>query len=271
MLPLPLAARVLGHAMMLALVVVMLGPMLLVLGTAFKPANEVYSILPFPLQPTLDNFRRLFEVSFDVYLVNSTIVTVLRVAGQVLIAICAAYAFARWKFPGREALFSLVLAALMVPHSLTMIPIYLMVAKLDWFDTYAALIVPNLAYPFGVFLLRQHMLALPRDLFEAATMDGAGHFRALWDIVVPNIRPAIAALVIVASIETWNEYFWPLLVTDKESMRTIQLGIRRFLDGEGADSFGPLMAGVSLASLPALLLFFVLQRQVMGAFLSGSR
>lgn len=261
--------RIAGHAMLVLLCIVTLLPMLLVVGTAFKPPGEIYSISPWPVQPTLENFARIFHGSFGIYLWNTFATTVLRVTGQVVIAVLAAYAFARWEFWGRDALFACVLAALMVPHTLTMIPIYLMIADLGWFDTWTALVVPNLAFPFGVFLLRQHMLSFPKELLEAAAVDGAGPFKALWSIVIPNIGPAIAGLVIVAVIETWNEYFWPLLVTDSDHMRTIQLGIRRFLESEGGESFGALMAGVTLASMPVLILFFVLQRRVMQTFVDS--
>jgi ABC-type glycerol-3-phosphate transport system permease component len=262
-------SRILGHALALSLSALMLAPMLLVAFTAFKPEPEVFSVIPWPTAPTLANFRRLFEVSFDVYLWNSISTTLLRVSGQIFIAILAAYAFARFTFAGRDFLFAMVLGSLMIPHTLTMIPIYIMVVDLGWFDTWAALIIPNLAFPFGVFLLRQHMLQFPRPLLDAARVDGAGHWRTLWRVVAPNMGPAIAGLTIVAFIECWNEYFWPLLVTDSERMRTIQIGIRRFLDSEGVDSFGPLMAGVCLASLPALVLFFLLQRRVMDTFVSS--
>jgi multiple sugar transport system permease protein/sn-glycerol 3-phosphate transport system permease protein len=269
MIRLSAASRILGHGVTGLLSALVVVPMALVALTAFKPEPEVYSALPWPASPTLDNFRRLFAVSFDIYLWNSFGTTILRVAGQVLIAILAAYAFARFEFRGRDVLFALVLGALMIPHSLTMIPIYIMVVELGWFDSWAALIIPNLAFPFGVFLLRQHMMQFPKPLLDAARADGAGHWTTLWRILVPNLGPAIAGLVIVAFIECWNEYFWPLLVTDSDRMRTIQIGIRRFLDSEGVDSFGPLMAGVTLASLPALLVFFVLQKRVMDTFVSS--
>jgi ABC-type glycerol-3-phosphate transport system permease component len=258
-----------GHVATTVLCLVIILPMLLVVGTAFKPASEIYSITPWPVQPTLSNFARVFDASFGIYLWNSLGTTVLRVAGQIVLAVFAAYGLTRWEFRGRNAVFAAVLAALMVPHTLTMIPIYLMISKLGWFDSWTALIIPNLAFPFGVFLLRQHMLSFPKDLLEAAEIDGAGPFKALWSIVVPNLWPALAALLIVGFVETWNEYFWPLLVTDSDHARTIQLGIRRFLESDGGESYGPLMAGVTLASLPVLALFFVLQRKVMDTFVTS--
>lgn len=261
--------RVVGHTILLALCLSVLVPLLIAVGTAFKPSNEVYSILPWPTAPTLDNFVRIFiDTPFAIYTWNSVGTTGLRVAGQLLFAVLTAYAFARWDFPGRELLFALVLGAMMIPHQLTMIPIYILVAELQWFDTWRALIIPNLAMPFGVFLLRQHFRSFPKEIFDAAEIDGAGHWRALWLVVLPNLRPALAALTIILFIDTWNEYFWPLLVTDTPESRTIQVGIRQFLE-EDFDDYGALMAGLTLASLPALAIFFFFQRQVMDTFVAS--
>ena len=122
--------------------------------------------------------------------------------------------------------------------------------------------------PFGVFLLRQHFRSFPKEIFDAAEIDGAGHWRALWLVVLPNLRPALAALTIILFIDTWNEYFWPLLVTDTPESRTIQVGIRQFLE-EDFDDYGALMAGLTLASLPALAIFFFFQRQVRDTFVAS--
>ena len=261
--------RVVGHTVLLLICLSILIPMAVTISTAFKPANEVYSIALWPASPTLDNFVRIFtDTPFGLYLWNSAGTTVLRVGGQLLIAVLTAYAFARWEFRGRDVIFALVLGAMVIPHQLTMIPIYILVAKLEWFDTWRALIIPNLAMPFGVFLLRQHFLSFPKELFEAAEIDGAGHWRSLWLVVLPNLRPALAALTIILFIDTWNEYFWPLLVTDTPDSRTIHVGLRQFLQEE-YDDYGALMAGITLASLPALAIFFFFQRQVMETFVSS--
>ena len=261
--------RVLSHALLLLVCLSVALPMLIVLGTSFKPAAEVFDPLPWPRHPVLENFRAILtETAFPRYFLNTVLSALPRIAGQVAIGVLAAYAFARWRFRGRDALFALVLAAMMIPHQLTMIPNYVLIARLDWFDTWAALVVPNLAAPFGVFLLRQHFLSFPRELFDAAEIDGAGPWRTLWIVVLPNLGPALAALTIVQFIETWNEYFWPLLVTGSDRSRTLQVGLRHFLE-EDYTNYGALMAGVTLASLPALLVFFVLQRRVMSAFLES--
>jgi multiple sugar transport system permease protein/sn-glycerol 3-phosphate transport system permease protein len=261
--------RVAGHLLCLALCLSVVAPLVLVLGTAFKPANEIYDLTPWPQQPTLANFATLLtETEFALYLWNSVATTFLRVVGQLAIAVLAAYAFARWHFAGSTLVFALTLGAMMIPHQLVMIPIYIMIAELDWFDTWAALIIPNLAMPFAVFLLRQHMLSFPKDLLDAAEMDGAGPLTALWRVMLPNLGPALAALTIVLSIDCWNEYFWPLLVTDTPGARTVQIGIRQFLE-ENFEDFGALMAGVTVASLPVLAVFFVLQRRIMETFVAS--
>jgi ABC-type glycerol-3-phosphate transport system permease component len=262
--------RAIGHLVLVLLCISVLLPAVVAVGTAFKPENEVFDLQPWPDHPTLDNFIRLFaRTQFHLYLWNSCGTTALRVGGQLLLAVLSAYAFARWAFPGRDVLFGLVLCAMMIPHTLTMIPIYIMVAELDWFDTWQGLIVPNLAMPFGVFLLRQHFKSFPRELFDAAELDGAGHWRALRQVVVPNSKPVLAALAIILFIDCWNEYFWPLLVTDSPEARTVQIGIREFIDSDFGIDYGALMAGVTLASLPALAVFFFFQRQVMDTFLAS--
>ena len=154
--------------------------------TAFKRPRRL-SITPGRLQPTLENFARILPGPVRHLSWNSSARRCCAWTGRDHLAILAAYAFARWEFRGRDLLFACVLGALMVPHTLTMIPIYLMIAELGWFDTWTALIVPNLAFPFGVFLLRQHMLAFPKELIEAAAVDGAGPFHVLWSISLPNM------------------------------------------------------------------------------------
>ena len=261
----PLYWRLAFHAGLVVLSLAVLVPLAVVLGAAFKPSSEMFSMRPWPLEPTFDNFRAvLFETPFATYAWNSIATTVLRVVGQLVIALLAAYAFARWEFPGRNLLFALVLGAMLIPHQLTVVPTYVLIARLGWFDTWAALIVPNLATPFGAFLIRQHLLSIPKSLFEAAALDGAGHFRILTAIALPMILPVMSALAVVLFLECWNEYFWPLLVAPAPESRTLQVGLRALLD-EDYSNYGALMAGVTLASLPALALFALLHGRIMQA------
>ena len=262
--------QTIAHTVCVLLCIVIIVPMMLVLGTSFKPYNEIFSPLPWPTQPTFENYLRILQNSdFQKFLLNSTATTLYRVIGQILICIATAYAFARFEFRGKNFLFILVLAAMMIPPQLTMIPNYILIANLGWFDTWTGLVVPNLAMPFGVFLLRQHMLAFPKEFFDAAEIDGASELEKLWYVVLPNLRPAIAALTIIVFIESWNEYFWPLLISETTASETLQIGLRRFMNEDMGDEYGLLTAGVTLVSLPALAIFFFFQRQVLETFVSS--
>ena len=262
--------RAAGHLVLLLMCLSVAVPVAVALSTAFKPANEVFQPSLIPDAPTLANFGRLFEKAhFAAYLWNSAATTALRVGGQLIFALLAAYAFARFEFRGRNAVFALVLGAMMIPHLLTMIPIYILIARLGWFDTWAALVIPNLAMPFAVFLLRQHMMSFPRDLLDAAEMDGAGPWRTLWQGGLPNLTPALSALTIILFIDCWNEYFWPLLVTETPQSRTLQMGLREFLESDGYSDYGAMMAGVVLASIPAVAVFLFFQRRVMETFVAS--
>jgi len=263
----PLAA--IAHIVLAVLAVSVLMPLFLVVSASFKPPPEIYGGYPWPVSPTPDNYLRVFDkVPFGLYLWNSFATTALRVGGQLVIAFFAAYAFARYEFPGRATIFALILAAMMIPHQMVFLPLYLLISDMGWFDTWTALIVPNLAMPLAVFLLRQHLLSFPRELYDAAAIDGAGDLLTMWHVVLPNVKPVLAALTIVLFVDCWNEYFWPLLVTESPNSMTAQIGIRRFMDAERGDEIGPLMAGVVLVSLPVLIAFVLFQRQIMQTFVS---
>jgi ABC-type glycerol-3-phosphate transport system permease component len=269
MLKLSPFSSMLGHGLLAVLSLSVLMPLFLVVAASFKPPHEIYGGLPWPVEPTTANYERVFnKLPFALYLWNSLATTLLRVAGQLIIAFFAAYALARAKFRGRGVMFALVLAAMMIPHQMVFLPLYLLISNLGWFDTWTALIVPNLAMPLAVFLLRQHLMSFPRELFDAASIDGAGDLQTIWYVVVPNLRPVLAALSIVLFVDCWNEYFWPLLVTESPRAMTAQIGIRRFMDAESGDEIGPLMAGVVLVSLPVLAAFVLFQKQIMQTFVS---
>jgi multiple sugar transport system permease protein/sn-glycerol 3-phosphate transport system permease protein len=258
-----------AHLVLAVLAVSVLMPIFLVISASFKPPPEIYGGYPWPVSPTSENYLKVFDkVPFGLYLWNSFATTALRVGGQLVIAFFAAYAFARYQFRGRAIIFALVLAAMMIPHQMVFLPLYLLISDLGWFDTWTALIVPNLAMPLAVFLLRQHLLSFPRELYDAAAIDGAGDLLTMWHVVLPNVKPVLAALTIVLFVDCWNEYFWPLLVTESANSMTAQIGIRRFMDAERGDEIGPLMAGVVLVSLPVMIAFLLFQRQIMQTFVS---
>ncbi|MCP4168341.1 MAG: carbohydrate ABC transporter permease [Chloroflexi bacterium] len=249
-------------------------PIIIALLTSFKPMNEVITYPPkfMPNVWTLDNYRTAFEsVPFARFILNSFIQTAIITSGQVLLCILAAYAFAVLDFPGRDALFYVILASLMIPFELTFIPNFQVVTGWGWSNSYQGLSVPFLASAFGVFLLRQFFLSIPKDLHDAALIDGSGNWRYLWQIVVPLSKGAIGAFAIFAFLSAWNQYLWPLIITDVEEMRTIQIGIRFFMTNiESGANWGAVMAGAVIALLPTLLVFLVAQKQlVKGIAMTG--
>lgn len=205
------------------------------------------------------------------YFLNSVIQTGVIVFFQVIFSILAAYAFGVLEFPGRDLAFYLILGSLMVPFQLTFIPNFILVSQLGLANTYVGLTIPFLASAFGVFLLRQFFKTLPRDLHEAARIDGASNWLYLWQVVVPLSRGSISAFAIFSFLGAWSQYLWPLVITNDPTMRTIQIGIRFFLfDQERGADWGGIMAAAVIALLPTLLIFLVAQRQlVRGIAMTG--
>jgi sn-glycerol 3-phosphate transport system permease protein len=190
---------------------------------------------------------------------------------QITTATLAGYAFARYRFAFDKAVYALMALTWLIPLQVVMIPNYLLVARLGLLDSVAALILPHFASAFSVVLLTQSMRSFPAEVLEAARMDGARSFRTLWEIVVPNLRGTLVSLTILIFISTWNEYFWPLLLSRTPEHSVVQIGIQMFMTAEGAQ-WGPLMAASTLASLPILAFYIVLQRQVVQSFMkSGIR
>ena len=181
------------------------------------------------------------------------------VIGHLIFDSLAAFAFARLKFPGKNILFIILLAGLMVPIFVTVIPAYAIVSSLGWIDTFAALIVPRLADVFGIILLRQYFSTIPMELDEAARMDGCSSWQIYWRIIIPLAKPALATLAIFSFLFAWNDFLWPLLVTNAEEMRTIQIGLNGFV-GRYGTSWNYLMAGTITATLPSVVVFLFFQK-----------
>ena len=250
--------------------VIMLAPFLIMLVVSLFP-NEAFLARRFPLdQLTLANYAETFRVvPFSRYFLNSTIVTVSVTVLQILISSLAAFAFARLRFRGREALFLLYLATLMIPAQVTLIPNFLIIRNLRWYDTYMALIVPGMFSALSTFLLRQYYRGIPLDLDEAARMDGASSFRIWLQVIVPLSWPVMAALAIFTFQATWNDFLWPLVVTGSDEMRTIPIGLSYFV-GQYGTSWNLLMAGSVIALLPVLVIYLLAQKTfVQGITLTG--
>jgi ABC-type glycerol-3-phosphate transport system permease component len=251
-------------------------PIIIAFFTSFKIPAKIISfppqLIPGTGEWTVMNYLTAWNTTpFGRYLYNSVVQSGVITFFQVLFSILAAYAFSLLRFPGRNVMFYVVLASLMIPFELTFIPNYQTITRLGGGDTYWGLTTPFLASAFGVFMLRQFFLTIPKDLHDAATIDGAGNWRFLWQILVPLSKGSIGAFAIFAFLSAWNQYLWPLIITNSRDMRTLQIGIRFFMSSldRGAD-WGPVMAGSMIAMGPALMVFLLAQKQlVKGIAMTG--
>jgi len=205
---------------------------------------------------------------FGRYFFNTIVVALACLSGVIVSSALAAYAFARLRFPGREALFMLFLSMMMVPEPVYLVPSFILVARLGWLDTYAALIVPWTVNVFSIFLLRQHFKTIPQDLFDAATIDGASRFSVLWRIMMPLSKAVLVTISLFTIIGTWNSFLWPLVMTHSPEMRPLQIGLAAFSQEEGAE-YGLMMAATTLSVVPLLVLYFFAQRQIIASLASS--
>jgi len=258
------------HVLLLAGAVVMILPFVWMISTSFKSQSEVFAYPPqwIPTEFHWQNYVQAWNAApFPRYFFNSVVVALAVTFGDLFTSALAAYAFARMKFPGRDAIFLIYLSSLMIPHQMTILPSFLLLKNLGdlWaplgLDTYFALIAPFLASAFGVFLLRQSFMQIPNELEDAAILDGCGRARFLWEIVIPLSRPALATLALFTFMGNWNSYLWPLIVTNSDTLRTVQIGLRYFIGQEGASQWGLLMAAAVFVSLPVVLIYLIVQRQ----------
>lgn len=266
----PLGARIGLHAALLVGALLMLAPFAVMLVVSLIP-TRAFMARDFGLENfTPANYAEVFRaVPFARYYLNSFIVATSVTVLQLIVSSLAAFAFARLRFKGRETLFLAYLATLMIPFPVTLIPNYLIINRLGWYDSFAALIVPSLFAVFSTFLLRQYYRGLPLDLDEAARIDGASSLRIWWQVVLPLSGPVLATLAIFVFQATWNDFLWPLVVTNSEGMRTIPVGLASFV-GQYATAWSPLMAGSVIALLPVLILYVLGQNWfVRGIALSG--
>jgi len=249
-------------------------PFVMAVLVSLMPPDRVMGreFVPWPL--TLDAYVAVWtKAPFLLYVVNSAIVCVAITAAVMLTSVLAAFVFAKAEFPGRDALFVLCVATLMIPSHMTLIPNYLMVAKAGLLDTLWGLIIPYLAHGFAIFFLRQHFKSIPQDVIDAARLDGASAFRILWSIVVPMSRPAVAAVALWVFLDQWNNYIWPLIATDREAVRTVQIGLARLFDDEsesGLVNWPLVMAGSILVLIPTFVAFLAAERHLVRGITVGS-
>jgi multiple sugar transport system permease protein len=250
------------HLILLPLAFLMVAPMLWMLITSVETFSETQQFPPIlrPASVRWQNYRQVLDLTpFPRWFLNTVIVTVVVVIANLFFCSLAGYAFARIKFLGRDAVFIIVLATMMIPFQVIMIPTFLIVRKLGLIDTLGALIVPNLAGAFGIFLLRQFFRTLPIELEEAARIDGASRLGVLFKIVLPLSGPVLATLAVITFMWTWNDFLWPLITIYSEHNMTLQLGLTTF-QGAHKTNTNLLMAANVMSMLPVLALFFIAQR-----------
>ena len=250
----------------------MIIPFLWMLSTSLKPIGVALSMPPeiIPRQPTLESYRRVAEtVPILRMLMNSVIVTTFAVLGQLVTSALSAYAFARMHWRGRDALFLLYLATLMVPAQVTITPLFILMQRLGWVDTYQGLIAPGLVSAFGTFLLRQAMLGVPREYEEAAFLDGGNHWTVFRHVALPSVQASLATLTVFAVMGTWNSFLWPLFITRNERLMTLPVGLA-MLHGRYTTEWSMVMAGAVITVLPIVLVYLAAQRAfIRGVALSG--
>jgi multiple sugar transport system permease protein len=255
-------ALVLVHLALLTAGLTAAFPFLWMVLTSLKTAGEALAFPPTlaPAVPQWSNYAEAWSAApFTRYFANTLFVASAVTLLVVMTALFAGYAFAWLEFPGRRLLFGLYLATMMIPFEVVLIPNFLLVSHLGWYDRYQALILPWGANVFAVFLLTQLFRSVPRDYLEAAQLDGCGHWQFMWRVAAPLARPALATAGLFAFLGSWNSLLWPLLVTQNDTMRPIELGLRYFVEAEGPRPH-LLMAASTLAMLPILALFFLAQR-----------
>jgi len=254
-------ARLVLYAILIVGLLAVVGPFLWMLLSSVKPEAEIRDVTWWPETWTLENYRDLFDrLDFPKFFANSAIVALLVTAGNLVFCSALGYALAKLPFPGRRVVFLLVLGTLMVPGMVTFVPQFVLVSNMGLTNTYAGLVLPFLAGPFGVFLMRQFLLSIPDDLLEAARVDGAGEFRIFWRIVLPLCRPALATLGILTFLASWNNFLWPLVVATTEDRYTLPVALALYSVGQNRIDFGLLLAGAVVVVVPALIVFLLLQR-----------
>jgi sn-glycerol 3-phosphate transport system permease protein len=265
--------RVLSHAIVALAVLTSLVPLIWMLGLSFKSSQTVFAnpLNPIPTSPTLGNYLEVVSKTNIVrQFFNSVIFAGGVTLGQILIAVPAAYALGRMSFRGANVLFAAFLLTLPVPFVVFYVPNYILVSSLGLLDTFPGLILPQVASAYGIFLLRQHFKAFPQSVIDAARVDGASEWSIIWRVVLPANRAAVAALAVFVFITTWNEYVWPLLVARDPKMYIMTVGVTQFASGEGGTQWGNIMAAAALATLPTLVAYLSMRKQILSVLLEGA-
>ncbi len=271
-----------GYAALLLVTLIIGLPMFWMLSGSLKDLQAIYTFPPnwIPRDPQWGNYAEAWQsVPFGRFYINSAIITFFGASLQIICGTLCAYAFAFLRFPGKNILFLVVLGALMVPPEVVILPNFLFFGNTvrDWFgfeenwgNTYQAMVLPGAATAFGTFLMRQGFMALPRDVLDAAKVDGAGHLRTMFGIVLPMAKPIVVTFGVIALVNKWNDYLWPLVITRTTEMRPVTDGVRLLFDAEGNNNWGVIMAGTAYVVIPLLVIYVFAQRYIIEGLTAGA-
>lgn len=262
----------LWHLPLIIAIVLVLWPLLFMFSTSFKSMDQIFiaTLNPLPMEPTLKNFQAVLA-NFPVftYIANTFVIASLVTVGKLITSVAAAWAFLYYDFKYKELIFNAMLLTFFIPITVVIMPNYLLISKLNLLNTPLGVALPALADGMGIFLMRQSMRSIPKALLEAAVLENAGVLTILRRIILPLIRPSIIAIGIFFFINSWNEYFWPLLVLQDKSSYTLPLALQMFISAEGGSEWGIAMAVAVITSLPPLLLYMLCQRFIISTFMQS--
>ena len=268
--------RLASYGVLAFLVAVIGAPLLWMLSGSLRTTREIYAVPPvwIPENPRWQNFVDAWNAApFGRFYVNSIVTTLAGTGLELINATLSAYALAFLRFPKKNWVFFALLMALMIPNQVTILPNYLTLSDVfgrSWINTYQGIVLPGAAVAFGTFLLRQAFLGLPREVLDAARVDGAGHLRLLWDVVIPMARPVLVTFGLISLVAKWNDYLWPLVITTTQEMRTLTVGITYLFDQEGNTDWGVVMAAAIFVILPLLVVFLWAQRHIIAGITAGA-
>lgn len=265
--------QVVGYLAMALIVIAMGIPLFWMLTGSLKTLGEIYTFPPvwIPTDPQWSNFSEAWgRAPFERFYLNSIITTFIGMSIELVNATLTAYALAFLRFPYKRLVFILILAALMIPSQVTILPNFLTMANLDWVNTYQGIILPGASVAFGTFLLRQYFMGLPKDVLDAAKVDGCSHLRLLWSVVIPMSKPVLVTFGLLSIVWKWNEFLWTLVITNTLEMRTLPIGIAYLFDVEGNTQWGVVMAGTIFVVAPMLVIFLLAQRYIVEGITAGA-
>ncbi|WP_284646669.1 carbohydrate ABC transporter permease [Paenibacillus silviterrae] len=252
-----------------AILMIFVFPFLWMISTSLQTFQETMAFPPtwIPAWPQWINFVEAMRAGpFLTYAQNSVIVTFTIILLQLIVMVPAAYAFAKYRFAGKEILFSMVLLAFMIPGQVTFIPVYLMLADWGIIDTLLPQIIPFMSNAFGIFLLRQYFMQVPQEIIESARLDNSSEFKIIWKIMIPMSMPALATIALFSFVSHWNDYFWPLVMTDSAAVRPLTMGIAMLRETEGISNWHIIMAGNVVLVVPILIVYLFASKQIVRAF-----